>query len=419
MQRIVMATLGCVVAAGLLGASQGHAQVLFKERLRSPHPESNSSFGQVIAGGPDGLLVAQPGASYMGLSAVGAAYVYNAGNPASPVELRPQFPLADARYGTSLSAWNRLLIGAPGGTDGSPGAARGVVEAWRYVIPDMWERYSLLAPPAADLGTGFGQSIALDAFDVLVGFPGKLDGSRTSGAALLFTDDIDTWTYGGSFTSADDDLGFGQSVAITNGRAFVGEPGGFNGNGSSGRIAYYQNGAPADTLLPPDGEAQAFGGYHLEAYDPYLLVGVPYPLDAQGEPLPGRVYVYERDANLNYAFSQTLTAPDGHPGDGFGTSMAVYQLSVMVGAPGMTVAGETGAGAAWLFSDIGFQFTPDTKLVSTFPVANGHFGESVSMNFGYDVGAPGEPDGLLPGAGAVYRFEVDFDVIFKGTFEFN
>lgn len=417
-RRIVVTAIGWI-AVGLLGASQCHAQVYFKQRLRSPHPEADSLFGKAIAGGPDGLLVAQPGASYAGLSSVGAAYVYNAGDPESPFELRPQYPIADERYGISLSAAGRLLVGAPGGTDGAPGSPRGVVETWRSVIPYSWERYALLAPQGTDLGTGFGQSIGVAPHRVLIGFPGKLDGLRKPGAALLFHDGIDTWTYGGSFSSISDDLQFGQSVALANLPAFIGEPNAINGDGSSGRIAYYVNGWPRGTLWPPDGEAQEFGGHSIQIFDPYLLVGVPHALDLSGQALPGRVYVYRGDSDFNYEFMQMLTAPDGHPGDRFGESMATYQLEVLIGAPGTTVGGEAGAGAAWLFWSVGFQFTPGTKLVSTYPVANGHFGESVSMSYGIDVGAPGEPDGNLQNAGAVYRFEVDLDVIFKGSFEFN
>jgi hypothetical protein len=300
-----------------------------------------------------------------------------------------------------------------------PGSPRGVVEAWRYVIPYSWDRYALLAPPPGDLGTGFGQSLAYGVFEVLIGYPGRLDGPGKPGAALRFDEDTDTWTYRESFISAGDDLGFGQSVGLTNLRAYVGEPGAANGDGSSGRIAYYVNGLPAGTLLPPDGEAQGFGGSAIEVFGWYLLVGTPHALDSHGQALPGRVYVYEGDIDFNYTFVERLDAPDGHPGDRFGASIATYQHSVLIGAPGMTVAGETDAGAAWLFSHLGFSFSPHTRLVSTFPVANGHFGESVTMNFGIDVGAPGEPDGNVDGAGAVYRFHVDLDAIFKGTFEFN
>lgn len=406
------------LCAGVFFASIGHAQVYFDERIQSPHAEAGSSFGAVIAGGPDGLLVAQPGASYSGLSSVGAAYLYNAGNPNSPFEFRPQQAIENARYGSALSAWNNLLIGAPGGSD-APGSARGIVEAWNYVIPYSWDRSDILAPPAKVQGTGFGNSIAIAPFQALIGFPGRLDGGRISGAAMLYDDDFPTWTYGGGFISAAQDLGFGTSVAMAGIASFVGEPGYVNGNGASGRIAYYVNGQPAGVLLSGDGEARDFGGYSIEEFDPYLLVGVPYPRDANDQALPGRVYVFQRDLNFNYEFFDVLTAPDGQPGDGFGLSIDTYQNEVLVGAPGTMVGGERGAGAAWLFLEIGAKFFPSTRITSTFPVADGHFGQSVSLAFGVDAGAPGEPDGNLQGAGAVYRFIVDYDVIFKGTFDFN
>lgn len=417
MLRSLMAVMG--MAACAFGSITAHAQVYFLERLTSPHPEAGSGFGATVAGGAMGLLVAQPGASYAGSPSVGAAYLYNAGDPNSPFELRPQQTIANARYGAALSNRNDILVAAPGGSADASSAARGVVEAWRYVPAYSWARYGSLSPPVGERGTGFGQSIASSSFQVLVGFPGRLDGARHSGAAMLFDEGVNGWTYGGSYTSAADGMEFGTSVALSNTRTFIGEPGYAIGNGASGNIAYYLNGQPAATLVPNDGAAQAYGGYAIVAFGQFLLVGVPYPLDASQQPMPGRVYIYQADAGYNYTFWKMLSAPDGHAGDGFGNSIDTYQHEVMVGAPGMSVGALPEAGAAWLFDSIGFDFTPNTKIVSTFPSANGHFGQSVSMAYGFSVGAPGEPDDGSLGAGAVYRFMVDYDVIFKGTFDFN
>lgn len=406
------------LAAAALAPASGRAQVYLIDTLKSPHPETDSNFGASVGEGSIAITVGQPDASYSGMPSVGAAYLYDFAH--WPLELRPLVPVPNARFGAAIRG--ELLIGAPGGTavagDPSP---RGVVESWMYVPGGSWARNGILTPPDNALGGGFGTSISNSmAFYTVIGYPGYLDGAREAGAAMLFEQtSADTWAYQGSYISAHDGTGFGQNVVLAGGsRVLVGEPGFYDGNGASGVVSYFGDGLPLGTLMAGDGEAQGFGGSAMwENWA--LLIGVPYPHDAQDQPLPGRVYVFSWSFDtLEYTLTQTFSAPDGFPGDGFGTSIDLFGFTFAIGAPGMAVGDVPNAGAVWLFDNIGFDYTPRERKVSPRPAADGHFGAALTWRSGrLAIGAPGEPDGDIPRAGSVYVFATDPDVIFQSFFD--
>lgn len=99
-----------------------------------------------------------------------------------------------------------------------------------------------------------------------------------------------------------------------------------------------------------------------------------------------------------------VTASDGSANDAFGAAMAATDTHVAIGAPGATIDGRSEQGAVYIFERADCTLRETAKLVATDGAAGEQFGTSLAMR--EDVlliGATGA-SGAQPGHGAVYVF---------------
>ncbi len=119
----------------------------------------------------------------------------------------------------------------------------------------------------------------------------------------------------------------------------------------------------------------------------------------------GAAYVFVR-AGLTWAQQGYLQASNAGAGDGFGTSVAIFGDTLVVGAPtedGPTNA-SVNAGAAYVFVRANGVWTEQAYLRGATPAAGNSFGTSVAIwGSTIVVGAPGD-DGAGADAGAAYVF---------------
>jgi hypothetical protein len=106
---------------------------------------------------------------------------------------------------------------------------------------------------------------------------------------------------------------------------------------------------------------------------------------------PEAALFYSRGAG-GWTLETTLRPSGGAPGDGFGAALLIDGSYVVIGAPGATVDGKAGAGAAYVFAQLAdgtwFQYP---RIVSPTPAPGAHFGAAVGMTGEVQVvvGAPG------------------------------
>jgi hypothetical protein len=193
---------------------------------------------------------------------------------------------------------------------------------------------------------------------------------------------------------------FGYSVAVSGNTAVVGAP--YSGSNDAGvAYIYVKAGSewpttPTTTLLDPGAvEADSFG-YSVSVSGKTVVIG------AQGvNSNAGAVYIYVKGASgWPTTPTTTLSDPGATAGDSFGTSVAVSGRAVLVGAPGIS----SNAGAAFIYekSALGWPTTPTTSLSDPGATAGDVFGASVAV---WDVTAVVGADQLLnPGPGAAYIY---------------
>lgn len=145
-------------------------------------------------------------------------------------------------------------------------------------------------------------------------------------------------------------------------------------------------------------------GLRIATYGDWVVIGQPGkfvgPNVAQGA-----TYVYLRTGNT-WTLMQILTASDGGQADYFGTSVALNQNFLIVGAYKKD-AGSNGLdmGAAYVFTRSGNYWQEQQKLTPNDGQADFRFGTSVAINSNtIFVGAPNATAPTAGTGGAVYTF---------------
>ena len=195
----------------------------------------------------------------------------------------------------------------------------------------------------------FGSAVAVSGDLVLVGAPGSMRDPDVQAAVYPFR-----WNEGAGTWDAlppimadnaqGPSYGFGGSLAFDGELALVGAP---MDGGTGAVFAYAQTEGDeafqrVRTLRPFDGAEGGAFGTAFAVTPGTVWVGAPggYRSDQAG-----RVYVYRRDAETgDFAEASSMTAPEGAPGDNFGTAIAASENVAVVGSPG----DDYGAGTAIL-----------------------------------------------------------------------
>lgn len=165
-------------------------------------------------------------------------------------------------------------------------------------------------------------------------------------------------------------------------------------------------------LLPTDGEQFSFFGNSVAISGNTVVVGSPGYADDDGDAAPGHAYVYVKPPGgwTNMVQTAELTASDGgsDPGNNFGTSVAIADDTIFVGAPA-TLLGSF-PNRVYIFSKPpdGWHDMTETAIVSAgTSMASYGFGESVAVDSTGEtlvVGAEYAQLGLPAPQGAVYVF---------------
>src|SRR5271166_555800 len=300
------------------------------------------------------------------------------------------------------------------------------------------------------LGSGFGDAVALSANGDTALIGGPTDGSTSVPSALsVCSSDPETginycdytpglpnpgpgavwvyqqrggrWSMGQRLAPHDEKggaSGFGSSVAISaNGRfALVGGPEDGSGAGAVWvfhRTArgYIQVGAKLTAPPTPAVVPAAFGAsVALSANGTIALVGAPGSGAEVGADTPGTVWAFTDAAAGGFAeaTAQQLSPTDesmAH-GSSFGTSVALSANGAiaLVGGP---TDGSSPEGAAWVFARSGGRFTQEgAKLTADDESADlrAHFGTSVALSAGGTTALIGGP-GDHSGRGAAWVFD--------------
>ena len=278
--------------------------------------------------------------------------------------------------------------------------------------PPMIPSGLLLESPTPDSRDQFGISSTISADGSTVVFGSLSDGAagEQSGAAYVFTKNMDSWEETAKLTASDGEAfdHFGSSVSMSgDGSAIiVGAPGDGSGSGSiyvfTRPVGGWATSSGAVKLTASDGAAgDGFGSSVSMSGDGSAIVVGAHSNDADEEDA-GAAYVFTRPAGgwVTASGVVKLTASDGEADDEFGASVSASQDggTIAVGARGDS------PGSVYVFTmpSGGWVATSTTiKLTGPSEVdARAQLGESVSISGDGGTIVAGSPE--APGAAYVF-----------------
>jgi hypothetical protein len=382
-------------------SAQAGPQVNQTSQLTAADPSAAARFGVAVAVDGDTAVVGAPSAANNALF-TGAAYVFErSGNTWTQTD---KLVAGDGEAGDLFGAavaiqGSTILVGANG--DDDAGGNAGAV----YIFTNSggWSETDKLLP--GEVGdTHFGASIAIDGATIAVGAPYTDSGVTNSGAAYVFEDDGGGWTEterlatggGGAVLS---DL-FGWAVDLSGDMLLVGAP-------LDDVVYVFERGGAGWT------ETAVLNGTTTQSGDRFgqavstdggrILVGAPQDDDAGTN--AGSAFLFAPDGSgWQEEVQLTPTQPTPLTGAAFGSSVAIFGETAVIGAPnskGVIDAEESGA--AYLYEFNGLAWTADI-LTANVALAFDHLGTAVALNSaGILVGAP-DSNLAAVDAGAVYYY---------------
>lgn len=130
-------------------------------------------------------------------------------------------------------------------------------------------------------------------------------------------------------------------------------------------------------LTPADGTAEDFAGNAVAVSGNTALVGVNGKT-INGEYGRGQVYVYGRTGNT-WTEQQKLIASDGAGADFFGSAIAMFGDTAIIGAPNKQVGTNPNQGQAYVFTRTGATWTERQKLTTSNGAEDDNFGIQIAM----------------------------------------
>jgi hypothetical protein len=319
------------------------------------------------------------------------------------------YPAGDNATGFSVSlSGNRIAAGAPKARIGTEGMQGRVL-----ILPAQpGGRHDFVSVTASDGNAGdyFGTSVALQGNYLLVGAPyAYANGHGAEGKAYLYVPFIggNNWLETQQFTSPDGAASdhFGSAVALDGSWAAIGAPDAAAPGQKAGKVyLYHRTGTTWNYITTlASGETASRFGSALHLKGDTLVVGAPHNGTAGGTG-QGHAYVYVRNGT-SWNLQATLTAADGHPGDGYGTSVHRQGNLLIAGAPWATVYSKEKQGKAYVYRLGGGTWQQEAVLTLAGGEANAYLGSSVVITpFAAAAGAPYAELNDFKDNGQVYFF---------------
>lgn len=407
--------LAVALAAGALlagAATPGAPALVAIQQAQLPdwQPAAYARLGSAVALDGDTLLVAARDESVGGQPYAGSVYVFvrSAGAWTQQGVLTAPSPVAGDGFGASVALdGDTALVGA----DNRAAAGRSHSGA-AYVFTrsgGAWSLQAELVAGDAAANDWAGSAVALDGGTALVGAPGRtVDGRSYAGAAFVFSSYGGQWVQQAMLTAADGAAGdeFGRAVALDGGTALVGAENRTSGAVREAGAAYVFTGAGAGwsqqaVLQAPDPTQRAGFGTALALSGGTALVGAGGATIA-GQTNAGAAYVYTGSGG-SWPLQAELTGPGTFPGGWFGCAVALAGERAVIGAWGQTVGGRLEAGAAYVFDRTGAAWSQVAVDTAQSAADGDTLGWSVAAAGDTVVaGAPGRGVGGRPVCGAAF-----------------
>ena len=222
----------------------------------------------------------------------------------------------------------------------------------------------------------FGGCVSIDGEYAIVGMHYE---DNFKGHASIFKRTGETWTEQIELESDDGDTTdrFAISVSIYGNYAIVGASNdNDNGSGSGSAYIYGLNGSSwslQQKIIADDGVANDSFGWSVAINGDYALVG------AYGHAGAGCAYIFKRDGT-SWTQQAKLTSSDIEASDSFGQYVALKDDIAVISSPNEDPNNVSNAGSVYIFKRNGTKWIQQTKLTASDAAASDNFGTSVAVS---------------------------------------
>jgi hypothetical protein len=306
-----------------------------------------SDFGYSIAISSDLALIGAPTEPIEGDTDRGVVYFFkfNGVNWVEQATLLASNGTSSDNFGGSITiSGNTAIIGAgdsPATDDPFPGTAY----IFTYDGVQWTEQAQLMGDNDGE--DNFGGATAFDGKKILIGSPYAYINAIWDGSAYSYTYDGLTPIFEHKFTLSDseDYDQFGIGVAISGDTAVIGARRSYSSSKAGSAYVYQWNGTAwtqQAELTADDGSLRNYFGSTVAIQDNRIYVGAPSDGNVNG----GAVYVFTFDG-ISWQQQAKLTGFEG-TFDGFGYALAVQAGTLVVGAPNTDIGTNEYQGAVFV-----------------------------------------------------------------------
>ena len=376
--------------------------------LTASDAEAGDHFGVSIAVDGDVLVVGANSEDTQGDFA-GAAYIFHRSHDGSASWLQVQKIMgssitATSSFGQGVAiSGDTIIVGAP-----CEYSCFGAVYVYERSFGPVagWSEVQRITANDPQQDDYFGRRVAISGDMISASSYWEDDLGEKAGATYVFSKNEGQWEQSVKLTPTDLVAGdnFGSGLAVSSDFLVVGA---FAYNSGPGAVYVYatedKTFGYSSTITSPGTEDGDQYGSSVAISDDLLVIGAPY--EEIGGFDTGAVYVFHRlmGGENNWGEVQKLIPADLSNNKTFGNAVAISGDVIAIGAS-MDDEADTNAGAVYIFhraQSTGTQWIQAQKITASNAVGNGLFGYSVATNDNVlVVGAYN-----MYGTGAVYIFQ--------------
>ena len=350
-------------------------------KLVSADRSGRDELGFAVAIGENEVIAGAPKQDAGGSSS-GAAYIFEQREDGSWVEsgkLSDGETASEDQFGVSVAiSGNFAISGAQQDDDIAPNAGAAYIFERSGIL---WLQRTKLTADDAKAGDLFGNAIAMDGTTVVVGAPGVDDAGPEAGAAYVFVQIGEEWVQQARLIGNDLEIfdRFGSSVSVHGDTAIIGAHGKDEvGTDSGAAYIFVRSGATWTQQAKLTHQGAVPGdlfGFAVGVYEDNALVGA-YRSDAAG-PDSGAAYLFTRNGRT-WTQDLLLIPNDISIGDEFGYSVNLTKGAAIIGAPKEDRHLDD-MGAAYVFVETRDAWVQQAKLGASDGDTEDEFGSAVAI----------------------------------------
>jgi uncharacterized protein (TIGR03437 family) len=380
---------------------------LNQQKLMADDGAEGDLFGISVALHGNTALIGAHGDDIGAVENQGSAYLFSRSGAiwTQRQKLTARDGAADDFFGQAVALGRDIAIAGAIGTDIGVNMNQGAL----YLFGCSYVEQQTLTGAGGAASDNFGAAVSIDGDTAVVGAPFDDVGTASDqGSAFVFVRNGTAWTQAAQVFANDGAAGdqFGHSVAISGDYIVIGAHGkNINGNLDQGAAYVFVRSGGTWTqqarLLADDGADEEFFGFSVSLSGARVAVGASQD-NIGGKQNQGSVYLFARSGST-WPQEIKLTANDGAVDNYFGRSVALAGDLLIAGAPHADIDTNRDQGAAYVFESSVTPWRQRAKLTAGDGAAGGQFGSSVAL-FGLTtlVGAPNKRFGSNLSQGAAY-----------------